>query len=280
MTSTDLISINVAVGLVYERLSEVARRIAASRSHYCVVLGDDGRTFMGLVRLADVAGRSNPGNRILGDLVGQITPLVVRSTEPAEGVAALFVQHSLGEAIVLDAEDHYVGLITSESVLAWSVRELQLRGNALDLTAPPPELPLPAVARQVRNIPTESSEKKILLVEDHPPSRGALKLILRRRNFEVLESGSVAEALGLAARHKFDLVISDVGLPDGSGFGLMKELRRLYTLKGIAITARGAEEDRAISLEAGFSCYLKKPVHVHELEQAIVDVLSASSGVV
>ena len=236
MTAVDLISTNVATGLVYEMLSEVAFRISATRSHYCVVLGDDGSSCIGVVRLADIAERTNPGSRILGDLVGQITPMTVRSDEPAEAVAALFVQHGLGEAIVVNSENRYAGLITSESVLAWSVKALQLKANAAEPVAELPPLP-PSVIRYVPGAPAEATTPKrlILVVEDHPASRSALLLILRRRNYDVIESDSVKSALLLASQHKFDLVISDIELPDGSGFGLMMELRQRHGLKGIAV---------------------------------------------
>lgn len=280
MTAVELISTNVATGLVYERLSEVAFRIAATRSHYCVVLGDDGWSCIGVIRLADIAERTNPGSRILGDLVGQITPMMVRSGEPAEAVAALFVQHGLGEAIVVDSEDRYVGLITSESVLAWSVKELQLKAHAAD----PVTDPLPGPPSATRYVPGSSAEatkpnRLILVVEDHSASRRALLLILRRRNYDVIESDSVKSALLLAGQHKFDLVISDIELPDGSGFGLMMELRQRHGLKGIAVTGLAMEADRSRSRSAGFSFHLKKPVSIRDLESAIVAVLAAPSGV-
>lgn len=280
MTAVDLIAANVATGLVYERLSEVAFRIAATRSHYCVVLGDDGSSFMGVIRLADIAERTNPGNRILGDLVGQVTPLTVRSTEPAAGIAALFAQHSLGAAIVADPENRYVGLITSESVLAWTVKELQLKGKGAELVSDqaPPSPGVP------RNVPGSLGQvprphRLLLVVEDHVETRTALLLILRRRNYGVIETDSVKQALSLACQHKIDLVISDIELPDGSGLGLMKELRQRHGLKGIAVTGLSTDADRTRSQSAGFSFYLKKPVNIRDLEAAIIAVLAASTGV-
>ena len=280
MTAVDLIAANVATGMVYEKLSEIAFRIAATRSHYCVVLGDDGLTCMGVIRLADIAERSNPGNRILGDLVGQITPLTVRSTEPAAEMAALFAQHSLGAAIVVDSENRYVGLITSESVLAWTVKELQLKGHAAELVSdqtPPSSSVTRQMSRSHGEIPR--SHRLLLVVEDHVETRTALLLILRRRNYGVIEADSVQQALLLACQHKFDLVISDIELPDGSGFGLMKELRQRRGLKGIAVTGLSTDADRNRSQSAGFSYHLKKPVNIRDLEAAIDAVLAASTGV-
>jgi signal transduction histidine kinase len=116
---------------------------------------------------------------------------------------------------------------------------------------------------------------RILLVEDHDPTRLALSRLLARRNYEVFAAASVAEARALAAANKFDLLISDIGLPDGSGYTLMTEFRELYHLKGIALTGYGMENDIANSRAAGFSAHLTKPVHVQALENAL-----ASAGAV
>jgi CheY-like chemotaxis protein len=281
MTAAELISKNVATGLAYERLSDVAFRIATTRSHYCVVLSDDGLTCIGVVRLAEVAAKSNPGNRILGDLVGKISPMIVRSAEPAAGVATLFVRHGLSEAIAVDSKNHYVGLITSESVLAWSVKELQLNANAPEPISEP-ILPSPMATRQIPRSAAQppGSRRLILVVEDHADSRSALTLILRRRDYDVIESDSVQEAQSLVRKHKFDLVISDIELPDGSGFGLMKVLREQHGLKGIALTGIPLGEDRTRSQSAGFSFLFRKPVNTRDLELAIVAVLAEQSGVI
>lgn len=94
-----------------------------------------------------------------------------------------------------------------------------------------------------------------------------------------MDCGSTDEALKLAGQHKFDLVVSDIELPDGSGFELMKELQRRHGLKGIAVTGLASEGHRSRSLSAGFSFHLKKPVSIRDLENAIA-VLSTKSGIV
>jgi signal transduction histidine kinase len=115
---------------------------------------------------------------------------------------------------------------------------------------------------------------RILLVEDHDPTRLALSQLLARRHYEVITAASVSQARELAAKNKFDLLISDIGLPDGNGYTLMTEFRELYQLKGIALTGYGMENDIANSRAAGFSAHLTKPVHVQALENAL-----ASAGV-
>ena len=116
---------------------------------------------------------------------------------------------------------------------------------------------------------------RILVVEDHEPTRTALAYLLRRRHYEVSPAASMAEALALAEQESFGLVISDIGLPDGSGHDLMKELGQRFGLKGIALTGYGSEDDIARSEAAGFLTHLTKPVRVEALEVALATVAAA-----
>jgi PAS domain S-box-containing protein len=109
----------------------------------------------------------------------------------------------------------------------------------------------------------------ILLIEDHDPTRTALAHLLSRRNYKVMTARNAAEARDISAKEKIDLVISDVGLPDGNGNELMKELRERYGLKGIALTGYGMEQDIENSLASGFVTHLMKPVNVRSLENAL-----------
>lgn len=110
---------------------------------------------------------------------------------------------------------------------------------------------------------------RILLVEDHEPTRTALGFLLNRRGYQVVKAASSNEARSLAAAEKIDLVISDIGLPDGSGNELMAELRDQHGLRGIALTGYGMEEDVARSNAAGFATHLTKPVDISALEKAL-----------
>jgi signal transduction histidine kinase/ActR/RegA family two-component response regulator len=111
--------------------------------------------------------------------------------------------------------------------------------------------------------------RRVLVVEDHAPTREALAGLLRRRNLEVLTAGSIGEARERALLGNISLVVSDIGLPDGNGCDLMEELRRTHGLRGIALTGYGQEADVARSAEAGFIAHLTKPVHVQALDAAL-----------
>jgi signal transduction histidine kinase/CheY-like chemotaxis protein len=110
---------------------------------------------------------------------------------------------------------------------------------------------------------------RILLVEDHPSTREALAMLLGQRRHAVTSAASAAEARAAAAQAQFDLVISDVGLPDDSGNILMAELRSRFGLRGIALSGYGQTDDLSRSREAGFVTHLIKPVSIGTLEEAL-----------
>lgn len=110
---------------------------------------------------------------------------------------------------------------------------------------------------------------RILLVEDHPDTAAALSQLLGAMGHRATVAGSVADALDAAAREHFDLVVSDIGLPDGDGHQLMRELSQRYHLSGVAVSGYGMEEDRRRSLSAGFRFHLTKPISLSQLQAAI-----------
>lgn len=133
---------------------------------------------------------------------------------------------------------------------------------------------LPNQPAPVSPPPTKSPESKplrILLVEDHEPTRAVLTQLLSRRHYKVTTAASLSEARSSAEKEngQFDLVISDIGLPDGNGHDLMSELRDHYGLKGIALTGYGMEQDIARGQQAGFVTHLTKPVRVESLDNAL-----------
>jgi CheY-like chemotaxis protein len=87
-------------------------------------------------------------------------------------------------------------------------------------------------------------------------------------------AGSVTAAEAAAEGTVLDLVISDLGLPDGSGHALMRKLKDRYGLTGIALSGYGTEEDRRESEAAGFAAHLTTPVSLDTLLAAIRQVVS------
>ncbi len=521
-TAIELVAKRVVRGLADERLADVAGRIKESLAHHCLVFaGDEAQSFMGIIRLAEIAGLSDPGNRILADLVSPLAPCTVQANDSAESVADVFGKHHLSEAVVVDEDQGFRGLITVESVLEWSrteyrnmadrlreeaaalrtaqsrmqaalmardnflatlshelrtplnpvlliasersaspelsaevrhdfqviaentVTEARLVDDLLDLTRvvsgkvaldddlvsvhaglekalakvqpqleekklilerdwtdPPPlirgdalrlqqvfwnilqnaakftagggkirvetridrsagrvsitfrdtgigmsatelahvfepfeqgahsrpgqarlhdglglglaiakrlvelqsgtieaaspgrdqgstfvvSFPWPYVNGQCRDsapaVPVRSlrdgASELILIVEDHTPTGTALAAFLQRRNFRTITVHSVADALALAERHRPSLIISDIGLPDGSGYDLMVEIRRRFSIPAIALSGYGSERDVERSAASGFSYHLTKPIDARELETTIAAVLAQS----
>lgn len=114
---------------------------------------------------------------------------------------------------------------------------------------------------------------RILLVEDHMDTAAALADLLDLLGHQVVVAHNVASGLAAAATAldggELDLVISDLGLPDGSGLDLMRELSRSHGVRGIALSGYGTDQDIRASHEAGFSLHLTKPVDLERLRAAL-----------
>jgi len=117
---------------------------------------------------------------------------------------------------------------------------------------------------------------RILLVEDHRDTAVVITRLLRRLQYEVLHAATAAAALEIAEDEMcvggIDLILCDIGLPDGSGLEVMKVLSAKYKLRGIAVSGFGMEVDREQSAKAGFSRHLTKPMNISILRHAISDV--------
>jgi CheY-like chemotaxis protein len=143
-------------------------------------------------------------------------------------------------------------------------------------------LTLPATASPTRPapapaVPTEGTRPPgplhILLVEDNADTLRVMGRLLRRRGYEVTAASSLAQALEAVERDiPFNLLVSDIGLPDGSGLDLIRRVRERRMVKAIALSGYGMEDDVSRSREAGFSLHLTKPVDFQALVQAIQTV--------
>ena len=116
---------------------------------------------------------------------------------------------------------------------------------------------------------------RLLIVEDHEPTLGTMSRLLQRDGHSVFTAATVQEALAQAEKNACDLIISDLGLPDGSGLDLMREIRNRHGWPGIALSGYGMEEDVRRALESGFGAHLVKPVDVEQLRQAIAMLLAS-----
>ena len=128
-------------------------------------------------------------------------------------------------------------------------------------------------ALEVVNRSAPGDFRKILLVEDEETTRLLMARLLRGLGHEVTAAGSVAEALALLDDREIDLVVSDIGLPDGTGFDLIRQIvARNGPVAGIALTGYGMEEDIRKSRDAGFHAHMTKPIDYQKLASVICEV--------
>jgi PAS domain S-box-containing protein len=118
----------------------------------------------------------------------------------------------------------------------------------------------------------------ILVVEDHTDSARVMARLLRQAGHRVETADTVAAARVALDARRVDLLISDLGLPDGSGHDLMADASRRHGVKGIALSGYGTEEDVQRSLTAGFTAHLTKPVSMATLRRAIVEVAAGTGS--
>ena len=136
----------------------------------------------------------------------------------------------------------------------------------MDTAAAPPVVP---VKPPTDGSCGERASCRILLVEDHPDTARVMGRLLGQSGYLVSVAHSVASALKFADAGPFDLVISDIGLPDANGYELMRQLKTRHGMKGIALSGYGMDEDVRRGREAGFVDHVTKPVNLSQLQAAI-----------
>jgi PAS domain S-box-containing protein len=138
----------------------------------------------------------------------------------------------------------------------------------------------PRLSGESAKLPTGQGQlgqpvRRVLLVEDHADTRAVMTRLLASLGCEVTAAASVSEAIAAADRQTFDLLVSDIGLPDGSGIDVMRHVRSHHRLVGIALSGFGQDDDIRRSRDAGFATHLTKPVNVETLHEAIRKVTTA-----
>ncbi|MEY2531696.1 MAG: hypothetical protein QOI96_1781 [Verrucomicrobiota bacterium] len=138
---------------------------------------------------------------------------------------------------------------------------------------------LEAVAEEVgrSRVPARHPHKptkslRILLVEDHGDTRRTLSRLLSYFGHDISVADCTRSALEIVDSKKFDVVLSDIGLPDGTGYDVISTAKRKQALKGVALTGYGTDADIQRGKEAGFDFHLTKPVDFHELRSILNQV--------
>jgi signal transduction histidine kinase/CheY-like chemotaxis protein len=110
---------------------------------------------------------------------------------------------------------------------------------------------------------------RVLLAEDHADTREVLARLLSRRGYDVAPARNAEEARVLSSKKTFDVLVSDIALPDATGYELLAELSAKYKLRGVAMSGFGSDADLAQSKAAGFVEHLVKPIDAKMLDAAI-----------
>jgi CheY-like chemotaxis protein len=118
-------------------------------------------------------------------------------------------------------------------------------------------------------VPVSLDAIRVLVVEDEPDTREFLKRLLETNGATVVGAGSAADALTQVGNGPFDVIVSDIGLPDVDGYDLLRRIREGSnggaTVPAIALTAYARPEDRRRALRAGYQAHLAKPVEATDL---------------
>jgi CheY-like chemotaxis protein len=110
---------------------------------------------------------------------------------------------------------------------------------------------------------------RILLIEDHEDTAQVLQNVLRQMGHAVETCPTVAAACQKLHESQFDILLSDIGLPDGTGIDFIKAARQICQTPAVALTGYGMAEDVEKCLQAGFDEHLTKPIDVERLEKTL-----------
>lgn len=125
------------------------------------------------------------------------------------------------------------------------------------------------------------TKPRVLIVEDEPAIRDTIQFALETEGIDTIQLGTAAGVLPMLAAGpgRIDLIVLDVGLPDMSGFDLLKQVRKTHRTPVILLTARNAELDRVLGLEIGADDYVVKPFSPRELSARVKAVLRRTQSV-
>ncbi|HWZ91288.1 MAG TPA: ATP-binding protein, partial [Polyangiaceae bacterium] len=171
----------------------------------------------------------------------------------------------LGLSICRGILEQHGATITADSQGAGKGSRFVVELDTIESPTPQEEV------RQSSAPPPPGPRVRILLVEDHEDTAEVLQWLLQRSGYEVQVVHSVRAALAVD-RAQFDVLLSDIGLADGTGLELMRALRKKGKVKGVALSGFGTDEDVRASKEAGFSAHVTKPVQFHSLVEAIASL--------
>lgn len=197
---------------------------------------------------------------------GEALPRIFSAFEQAdESISKGFGGLGLGLAIASTLAQKHGGTLSAHS-------DGRGQGARFTLTLPVLDDAVATIHLSSRpdDVPEPSQSLRVLLVEDNAYTSSAMADLLEALGHRVSVADTVQRAVTLASGQSFDALISDIGLPDGSGLDVMREWGRLQPgVQGVAVTGYGMDEDVRRCLEAGFGDHLTKPVNIDKLETVL-----------
>jgi len=155
------------------------------------------------------------------------------------------------------------------------------QGSSFVITLPREEVTRPASERTAKPLKLKTDKAvRILIVEDQLDTLEMLAASFRSRGFETMACGSAAEALDFIGRQQFDILISDIAMPEMDGLQLIRELRgrpELATVPAIALTGYASQTDAKAAISAGFDLHLSKPIDPGDLLAAVNNLIALRS---
>jgi signal transduction histidine kinase/ActR/RegA family two-component response regulator len=275
---------------------DIDLQLDATNSH---IRGDPGRlqqVFWNLlknaVKFTPEGGRIDVATRNVAPGRLQITVADTGVGMPAEFLDNLFTPFAQGH---VDSVKRYGGLGLG---LAISRKLLEAHGGTIDAKSDGPgqgsmfTIHLEHVeptdktepigpASSGRQSPEPEKRIRILLIEDHEDTARVMVRLLGLNGHEVRRAKSVAEAIAAMDEAQCDVLISDIGLPDGTGIDLIKHVRLHHgdRIPAVAMTGYGMEEDVARCTDAGFGFHLTKPINFARLEETIQRACAAEAKI-
>ncbi|MBV9009640.1 MAG: response regulator [Verrucomicrobia bacterium] len=125
---------------------------------------------------------------------------------------------------------------------------------------------------------TPKTAPRIIVVEDSADTAEGLRRFLTRIGYKVYIAPDVASARALAKAVEFDVLLSDIRLPDGTGWDLMRELSRDQAVRGIAISGYNSDDEVARSKRVGFLDHIAKPLVAEELAAALENAVTPNAA--
>lgn len=272
---------------IYGKRIKITQELEARNDH---VIGDMARLQQVFWNLLSNATKFTPERgeitiRTRNDDAGRLIVDVQDSGEgiPPDALPKIFEAFEQGDARVT----HQFGGLGLGLAIAKAVIDLhggkihaasEGKGRGSTFTVELETVPAPAISAATPQTTDQAKKQKftrVLLVEDHPDTADVMSGLLTALGHRVTTADTVKAALDLARHETFDVVVSDIGLPDASGYELMAAIKETSHLPGIALSGYGMEEDVQRSRSAGFADHLVKPVDILALEAVIRRVVAA-----